>query len=110
MCCFKVVDVIEKLRQMELVRIKQEHDDLTAALPGKTSFPKYTLNIMSDKKYSMAMTTFTKMLEIDVHRGICYLLRNEMQTKKKFSLYSILKHHLIIYKNHCHSLIKFHSK
>lgn len=32
----QVVELIERLREMELVRIKQELDDATPAHPGKT--------------------------------------------------------------------------
>lgn len=34
-CWFQVVEVIEKLREMELVRIKQENDDLIPAVSGR---------------------------------------------------------------------------
>lgn len=40
-CWFQVVDVIEKLREMDLVRIKQELDDLAPAVPGKPWGIKY---------------------------------------------------------------------
>lgn len=48
MLWFQVVEIIEKLKEMELVRIKQELDDVTPALPGKiwwVTFKRYYVRI-----------------------------------------------------------------